>query len=365
MKRIKVCLLLPVLMLASFVTISCGNLDSDGKGSGSLTLVIFGEGCATKASATDPQPYETVLNSLQILVFEGETLLRHENITEGLSTLPVSKTFSDLKAGAYQVYAVANAADLSGVASRTSFLATTVRLTDCGLTTSTGFVMCDGTTVTVTNGATASAALSLQRFCARVRLVSLTNNVPAGYAGGGAITVKGVFLINGKGTWNLGGTGAASEWINLGGRTSGNHASTGRADYIDAASDVNPSAYQGHVFHADGSSVARGTTRNYGTYFYTMPNEVTADHTGATSTPSTGAMSRLVVLATVNGADYWYPVTLFKDGKGPERNTAYDVTVTIKATGSEDPNEPVGKGNLTATVTVRDWLSGADYTEEI
>lgn len=364
MKKINVIVLVLSLLMAIFGAMSCDNITPSGEESGSLTLVIFGED-ATKASAIDAQPYETALNSLQILVFEGETLMRHENITEGLSSLPLSKTFSDLKAGAYQVYAVANAPSLSGVGSLTAFLATAVTLTDCGLTTSTGFVMCAGATATVSNGSTTSAALSLQRFCSRVKLVSVTNSVPAGYAGGGAITVKGAFLINAKGTWNLAGSGSASEWVNLGGRTSGNHASTNRGDYIDAAADVNPSAYQAHVFHADGSSVARGATKNYGTYFYTMPNEVTTDHTGATATPSTGAMTRLVILATVNGTDYWYPVTLFKEGKGPERNTAYDVTVTIKATGSDDPNEPVGKGNLTATVTVRDWLSGADYIEEI
>ena len=75
--------------------------------------------------------------------------------------------------------------------------------------------------------------------------------------------------------------------------------------------------------------------------------------------------SRLVVLATVNGADWWYPVTLLKDGIGLERNTTCDVTLTIWASGSADPNEPVAEAVLTATLSRTTWDSGPSYSEPL
>lgn len=352
-------------LLTAFLFTACA--DRELTGSGTLSLVISdGNGLMTKASDVTELAYEKAVNNLQIFIFEGETLFRYEKISSGLGTLPYSKTYTAMKAGAYQVYAVANAGDLGDVATEAALQEKVVKLSDCSLTASQGFVMAGNATTVVGNGAAATASVALTRFAARVRLVSVKNEVPASYAQSGAITVKSVFLINALGTWNLGGTGAASEWVNLGGRASGKQASTTKSDYIAAASQVNPSAYQTQVFRADGSSVANNVQKDYtDCCLYSFPNAVTTDHTGNTATTSDGAFARLVVLATVNGADWWYPVTLFKDGKGLERNTSYDVRLVIRGTGSTDPNEPVGKGDLTAEVSVNPWTSGAEYTETI
>ena len=352
-------------VLAMMLTASCADRLSE-TGAGSLSIVISdADGLSTKASDVTELAYEKAVNNLQIFIFEGETLFRYEKVTSGISTLPWSTTYPDLKAGSYKVYVVANAADLGSVASETALQEQVVRLSDCRLDAA-GFVMAGSATAAVGGGSTATAAVSLTRFAARVRLVSIENQVPATYASGGAVTVKSVFLINALGTWNLGGGGAASEWVNLGGRAAGRQASTTRSDYIAAPSQVNPAAYQPQVFRADGSSVARGVRKDYADYcFYSFPNAVTTDHTGNTATTAAGALARLVVLATVNGADWWYPVTLFKEGKGLERNTSYDVRLILRATGSTDPNEPVGKGSLTASVSVNPWTPGAEYTETI
>lgn len=352
-------------LLATLMFTSCA--DRELPGAGTLSIVISdGGSLSTKASDVTELSYEKAVNNLQIFIFEGETLFRYEKISSGLGTLPYSKTYTALKAGAYQIYAVANAADLGDVSTEAALQAKVVKLSDCSLTASQGFVMAGNATAMVGNGSTATASVALTRFAARVRLVSVKNEVPASYAQSGAVTVKSVFLINALGTWNLGGAGTASEWVNLGGRASGKQASTTKSDYIAAASQVNPSAYQAQVFKADGSSVANSVQKDYtDCCLYSFPNDVTTDHTGNTATTTDGAFARLVVLATVNGADWWYPVTLFKDGKGLERNTSYDVRLVIKGTGSTDPNEPVGKGDLTAEVSVNPWAPGAEYTETI
>ena len=352
-------------LLATLLFTACA--EQEMPGAGSLSLVISdGSALSTKASDVTELSYEKAVNNLQIFIFEGETLFRYEKISSGLGTLPYSKTYTALKAGAYAVYVVANAADMGDVATEAALQEKVIHLSDCSLTASQGFVMAGTTTTMVGNGSTATASVALTRFAARVRLVSVTNEVPSTYAQSGAVTVKSVFLINALGTWNLGGTGVASEWVNLGGRASGKQASTTKSDYLSSASQVNPSAYQAQVFRTDGNSVANGVAKNYSDFcLYSFPNAVTADHTGNTATTTDGAFARLVVLATVNGTDWWYPVTLFKDGKGLERNTSYDVRLIIRGTGSSDPNEPVGKGDLTAEVTVNPWSPGAEYSETI
>ena len=360
----KLCLTLSALLAALLFT-AC--TEQEMSGAGTLSLVISDGGAlSTKASDVTELSYEKNVNNLQIFIFEGETLFRYEKVSSGLGTLPYSKTYTALKAGSYSIFVVANAADMGDVATEAALQEKVIHLSDCSLTASQGFVMAGSTTTMVGSGATETATVSLARFAARVRLVSVTNEVPSTYAQSGAVTVKSVFLINALGTWNLGGSGAASEWVNLGGRASGKQASTTKSDYIAAASQVNPSAYQAQVFRADGNSIANTVAKNYtDCCLYSFPNAVTTDHTGNTATTSDGAFARLVVLATVNGADWWYPVTLFKDGKGLERNTSYDVRLIIRGTGSTDPNEPVGKGDLTAEVSVTPWTPGAEYTETI
>lgn len=354
------------LVLTAFLSVSCADWIAPEE-AGTLSVVIAdADGLPTKASDVTELAYEKAVSNLQIFIFEGETLFRYEKITAGIGSLPWSKTYTALKAGSYKVYVVANAADLSTVSTEAALNRQAVKLSDCSLDAGKGFVMAGNATAAVGSGSTATAAVSLTRFAARIRLVSIENQVPATYASGGAVTVKSMFLVNALGSWNLGGDAAASEWVNLGGRAAGKQASTTRSDYIAAQSQVNPAAYQPQVFRADGSSVANGVIKSYTDYcFYSFPNAVTDDHTGNTATAAAGALTRLVVLATVNGVDWWYPVTLFKDGKGLERNTSYDVRLILRATGSTDPNEPVGKGDLTATVSVNPWNPGAEYTETI
>ena len=354
------------LVLAACLSASCADRMAPAA-AGTLSVVISDAyGLPTRASDVTERSYEQAVSNLQIFIFEGETLFRYEKITSGIGTLPWSTTYAELKAGSYKVYVVANAADLHSVSTEAALNAQVVNLSDCSLDAAKGFVMAGCAVVAVGGGSTATASVALTRFAARVRLVSIDNQVPATYADGGAVTVKSVFLINALGTWNLGGAGDASEWVNLGGRAAGRQASTTRSDFIAAQDQVNPAAYQPQVFRADGISIANGVPKNYTDYcFYSFPNGVTEDHTGNTATAADGALTRLVVLATVNGADWWYPVTLFKDGKGLERNTSYDVRLILRATGSADPNEPVGKGDLTATVSVNPWNPGAEYTETI
>lgn len=337
----------------------------DPAAEGTLSIVIPGDGDpATKGSEVTAYSYEKAVNRVQLLLFKEGVRCDYTALEAGVS-FPYTKNYPSLGAGSYQVYVVANGPDLRGVTSEDALHATSIHLSDCGLTDATGFVMMGGAPVQITPGVTARVAVPMRRFAARVRVTSIRNGLPAGYADNGAMTLKGIFLINALESWNLGGTGSPSGWVNLGGRTAGRQASTERSDYICTAAQV-PASCRDQLFRTLSVAVARGATHSFdAACLYTFPNAVTLDRTGPTATPETGAPARLVVLARVNGADWWYPVTLLKEEHGLERNTTYDVSLVICAVGSSDPNEPVTEAQLQATVVPAGWGVGTDYTEPL
>ena len=351
------------LVTALLCLSSCSGALDPGQ-EGSLRLVIS-DGGATKVSDVTALDYEKRINNLQVFLFEGSALYSYESLdTEGES-FPFTRTYPGVRAGDYKVYVVANAADLRGVTTEAALLETAVHLSDCGLDASQGFVMVGSGTVTVEE-TEVRLAVDLCRFAARIRLVSIENQVPSSYANGGSVTVKGVFLINALGSWKLSGSGNATEWVNLGGRLEGRQASDQRSDFLVSEGQVHPALYRSQVFRGGSATLARGSRTDYSDCcLYTFPNGVTADQTGPAATLTGGALTRLVVLAHVDGEDWWYPVTLFKEGRGPQRNTTSDVKLILRATGSSDPNEPVGTGSLEATVSVKGWLNGAKYTEPL
>ena len=75
--------------------------------------------------------------------------------------------------------------------------------------------MAGSSTVSVTNGGTASCAITVSRLVSRVALSTVVNKLPQSY---GAITIDRVFLCNVVGNQNLAGNAAASTWYNKNGR---------------------------------------------------------------------------------------------------------------------------------------------------
>ena len=335
-------------------------------GEGTLTVVIPGSGFQTKASSgTTAYSYEESIHQLQLLLFKGDTRCDYLSLDAASVNFPYTQQYPSLGAGSYRVYVVANGPDLGAVTTESALSETVIHLTDCGLTDDTGFVMMGDEGVEIVSGAASRVNLFLQRYASRVRVTSIRNCLPADYADGGAMTIKGVFLINALQDWNLGAVGTPSGWLNLGGREAGKAASTNREDYISRADQV-PAAYRPYLYRTLSVSLARN--QEYvpdAACFYSYPNGVSTDHPGPEATEQTGAPARLIVLAGVNGADWWYPVTLLKNGTGLERNTTYDVALTICATGSADPNEPVMNASLAATVTSMAWNIGSNYAEPL
>ena len=295
------------------------------------------------------QTYETKVNDVQVLVFDSTGALNaYVDADTKTSGISISTT-----AGSKTVWAVVNGPNLSSITTLSALQSTAVDLGANSTTETTGFVMAGSTTCTVGSSA-ATASVAVKRLVARVALQKINNSLPGSY---GSLTVNNVTLINVAGNQNLAGTASVSTWYNKMGRKDG---ATATGQIIDGSTYV--ASHPTLTFKSVGSSVANGASLTPTTpyLFYCYPNSTTTDATGWSSS-FTARKTRLVVAATIGGTKYYYPVVI----DTPARNTAYTVELTITGLGSTDPDKPVQKGSITASVTVEGWASGAVYNETI
>lgn len=89
-------------------------------------------------------------------------------------------------------------------------------------------------------------------------------------------------------------------------------------------------------------------------HFYMYENSISAE-------TSSEKFTRLVVEATLNGVNYFYPVNINRvdfggtTNNGIKRNTVYNITLVIKRPGSSSPEMLVEKGTVITSVTIADW----------
>lgn len=344
-------ILMAAVFGAMFLT-ACEPVKPEKTEDNGVLAISIVQSTSTKAVSTQATTAESKLNKMRVLVYDSANELYKDVLLESPFT---SQAIPNVKTGNYSVYAMANTcAAVSDVTTSSALTATTVSLSDCGLSESAGFVMFSPKAeVNVLQGSTPTpVSLTVSRFPARVKLVSVKNELPAAL---GDLKVEQVMLINGYSTWNLSATGSPGTLMNAAGRKNG-----GTGDIISSASDADFGDYTFMaVPSADQTVTNGGDAKNYGYCFYSMPNTTQNDITGA---KVTGGKTRLVVKATYNNKSYYYPVTL---KEGIQRNKCYEVTLKISGSGSEDPNNPVEKGSIGATITVSDWGTGLGYLETI
>ena len=323
--------------------------EAETKATLNVSLDFEDEPQTRATSYVTAQTYETKVNDVQVLVFDSTGALNaYVDADTKTSGISISTT-----AGSKTVWAVVNGPNLSSITTLSALQSTAVDLGANSTTETTGFVMAGSTTCTVGSSA-ATASVAVKRLVARVALQKINNSLPGSY---GALTVNNVTLINVAGNQNLAGTASVSTWYNKMGRKDG---ATATGQIIDGT--TNKASCEALTFKSVGSAVANGGSLTPTTpyLFYCYPNSTTTDATGWSSS-FTARKTRLVVAATIGGTKYYYPVVI----DTPARNTAYTVELTITGLGSTDPDKPVQKGSITASVTVEGWASGAVYNETI
>lgn len=345
---------------------ACNKQPIEGDGDGLLT-VTWGEEFETKGSTTTLTG-EKQINSLVFFVFDHNGML---DIAHTCTSAEISaKSASiEVKTGTKTVYALANftgtpATNIMGAATISQLEAVAF---DLSMNTTSNFAMWakkTGVSVTTSGGSTGN--MSLARYVAKVALKSVKNSLPAPY---GTATVKQAFLCNVVGNQNVAGNAALSTWYNQ--QATSDHAA---ANHVIGTGSYTAQC-AGLTWKTPGTSVASGATHTYsltdqnGVYFYGFSNTVTTlpGTTGYTN-PFTQTCSVLMLVVTIKGVDYYYPIPLTKNSSKLNANTDNTVDVTIVGLGNtleEGPFNRIEKGTLTATVTVSDWTTGASYSESI
>lgn len=335
---------------------ACNQLAAPDALPGEGTLVIsVHSGVVTKAD-TAPIGKDAVINDVQLFLFSQDgSLYRKETLTGQETT----RTFDRVKAGTYDIVALANAPEMTAVNKKSDLDGAEINL---GLNDpEKGFLMAGQTEsgVTVTGGATtpARAEITVRRHVGRVRLTTVQNGIPAAY---GTLKVGYAFLENGFGTWNYGGTGDPSAYVNYAGRKAGRNTSANASDFIASAADAD---YAALTYKALAKPIAQGETETFNVPFYSLPNKHTVATDNFTGATSGDACARLVVKATYGEGDaqsWYYPVTI----ENLARNKTYDVSFIIRGPGSPDPNLGVESGNLEVVITVEPWGDGGDFNGE-
>lgn len=346
---------------------SCNKEPVSGKDS-SLTVQLSGGEVATKGDATTE---EKAVSSLVLYVFDGNGMLdvAHECTSGELApdAYGVRSVTIPVKTGNKTVFALANAPSAvrtaaDACAQLSDLQAVSVSLDD---NTVTSFVMTGSGTKTLTSANSSEpVSIILSRPVAKIRLGRLTNSLPGPY---GNIVIKHVFLCNVVTNQNLAGTANASTWINKSG-----------TDHPQGSDKYYTIGYSGHVAqnaltfqNLNNHTVNSSSYYDFNKVMYAMPNDVNlggslADPNGynATFTPTATTM---MVVATILGQDYYYPVAL-KTSPGISRNSEYTVNLTLVGLGNtiaEGPFNKIEKANIQASITVSNWTDGATYTESL
>ena len=319
------------------------------EGEGALVISVNSGDKAVTKSNTDPSGQDATIRDVQVFLFtqDGRLYLRDT------LNMRSSRTFEGVKAGYYTVAALANAPALTSIQTKQDLEQAQIALGDNQ--PDKGFLMygvCPQQVVVVSGATSPTAAeIKVVRHVGRVRLTTVKNNLPSDI---GALTVKGVFLENGLGSWAVGGAGQPSGYVNYAGRKKGKNQSTDGADLIKSSASADCAAL---TWKDVNRSVSRGGNgESFGLPLYTFPNACTEaeDHFGGPTADK--AAVRLVLLVSYGSSseEWYYPVTIYN----LLRNKSYDVSFTISGPGTKDPNRPITNGNLAVQITVDPWGDG-------
>ena len=325
---------------------------------------------------------ENKLTKVDIFVFEHSSgkLAAYKQYDANQISADGGMTMKLKTAVSYTIYAVANHYDPLGTIDKESGLSAWKFYLDndnvC-IKNSYGLQMMSEPVVKAFTADDKSLTITVNRIAARVRLVKVTNNLPAA---AGDVTIKNVFLSNVAGEWSDAEDFECETWYNKFGRTLNI-----MTDYADGRENVRyefsfvnadyaecyPAAFQSLAI--DDTEVRIEATGSYTTpvSLYCYANNSTTVPDGFNNQYTTweafaGQHTMLVVETEIGGETYYYPIDLNKrivDNAGGcpgiERNKTYDVSLTINNYGSPDePNREISTLTAGYTVAVGEWGDG-------
>ena len=335
---------------ATLLTFSCSREESlpETLPTAALHIGIHHDGSGTKAVDTALWGNEGTVTSAQLLVFKADgTLERYLDLGTALNAQ------LDLTVGPKRVWALLNGPDAAAILTENDLLALDIPLGDYNAP-GRSFVMAGSGSCLVAAGQRNECTVSASRFVSRISLVKVVNRLSPAY---GELVLESVSLSNVVGNQKLSGDAPHTLWYNRMGRQDetpavASHIIDG-SSYTASCPDVTYASLAGSRIALNGetASVSR---------LYCYPNGTQGDVSGF-SAAFTPRFTRMVVCARILGVKYYYPIAIPK----PERNKAYEITLTVVAPGAVDPDMPVEKGSFFTLIDLSEWGAGINIDEEI
>ena len=270
---------------------------------------------------------ENSVNSLQIFVFGLDGKIEAYGSASSKSLSLTCTT------GEKDVVALVNAAPQRNILYLSDLKA---RTTDLSENTG-GYLVMEGITRKKLNSSE-TVTIPVSRCASRVTLTEVSTDFELDVYNNMEFKITKIMLTNVAGDKPILGSGVPSVWYNKRGESPA---------ALSLISDV--------VDNAVVTKTVRYTTPHY---FYCYPNPTTTD---STSESWSARKTRLVVVTTLGGTQYYYPVTL----PVLEANKLYSVSLKVTRPGSTDVDIPVEKVSATVSITVNGWGTGANVNETI
>lgn len=310
---------------------------------------------------------ENAINTVDIFVFNASSNELEKKVSLSIDNPTAPAPISvNLSSGSKKIYAYANypSSIRSEMSSWTGAYSTHPHSggTLGEFYANRSFPMRIATTATVVRGSTTGCSLAFNRTVSRVRIVSITNNLPSSTA----LNVKGFFIANAVIVDSgVSGEFTASNKAHFCNRWGASDPENDPESFIDFSSFNTDYAVtsQPRSFTVAGDSAwtLDGDSSAVSSGCYAYPNTYATDGTTILVSPEswTARSSRIILVTEIAGQTLYYPYAL----PAMSANYTYDLSVTINQPGLISPDQKWETGSYTAAIDIADWTTGATYTE--
>lgn len=286
----------------------------------------------TEETKTTGGVNDTGITNLQLFVFRKDGTIDNSLYQTNATTVTLKCT-----SGPKDVVALVNGPKLQNV---TSFSELKSRTTALANNSTSSLIMVGITEANIQAGTTVT--VPVKRAAAMILVKQVSVNFTQDYYKTLPFRLKKIMISNVAGDVSLDGTSTPTFWHNKMGVADSNDNSVLSLikDDINAYNLTSSTPY---------------TTEHK---FLCYPNSTSSDaHGGKWSARKT----RIVICTTLNGKDYYYPVTLNQ----VESNKKYSLSLLITQPGSEDPDTPITTLDANVQVDIANWETGATLSETI
>lgn len=286
---------------------------------------------------------ENKIANVQVFLFDDSGALEKYKIEKYTSQVALSsaETLLECLPGEKTIVAIVNAPDMSDVKSIEELNGKTSYLSENGVK---NFHMVGQISKNITE--TVEISIPVTRIAAKIRIASIKNDMSLDYYKGLSFSITNMYMLNVAGSTGFMEDKEPERWYNMSKRED-----VGTLCYMLERNNSTP-------IPINNTETVEFTQEQEHAY-YVYPNSTETD--SADQVTWCPRYTRLVLEARLGNDVYYYPVSI----PGIERNTAYEVHLTVTRPGSSGPDLPVDTHIVSVTVNVVDWTDGAVVNETI